>query len=384
MNPRLSEAVLQNAELNIREMKEKKTVLSSMPYKIFVEPTQRCNLRCFMCWNERRQIRDDLDLTLFETIEKTLFPLAAEVDFFLVGEPLLAKHFPVMIESAERHTFVPKIFTNALIYKNDIYRRLIELGFFVNISMDAASKRLYDRIRIGGDYEVFQANVRRIMARAEAMANPRFHVRICATIGSYNVSEVRGIVEFAREVGIRDVMVNDCDMGPPHPHNMCNMREEARVMLGECLALASEHRIRFSFPRYIGGEVLLEKNHNWDDFRLPIDDHAPDFLERYKPGPRGVPVPLDRDRGPVRRDRGRVLPEAGGDGQPRQTALREDLEQPPLPELAKTEAILRLPGILLAGLQLGLAGRTLPAAAHGLSGPRRIRFDHSSSHGEVF
>ena len=283
MNPRLSEAVLHNAELNIREMKEKKTVLSSMPYKIFVEPTQRCNLRCFMCWNERRQIRDDLDLTLFETIEKTLFPLAAEVDFFLVGEPLLAKHFPVMIESAERHTFVPKIFTNALIYKNDIYRRLIELGFFVNISMDAASKRLYDRIRIGGDYEVFQANVRRIMARAEAMANPRFHVRICATIGSYNVSEVRGIVEFAREVGIRDVMVNDCDMGPPHPHNMCNMREEARVMLGECLALASEHRIRFSFPRYIGGEVLLEKNHNWDDFRLPIDDHAPDFLERYNP-----------------------------------------------------------------------------------------------------
>lgn len=45
--------VIDNATNNIKEMKEKKTVLSSLPFKLFVEPTQRCNHSCFMCWDDR-------------------------------------------------------------------------------------------------------------------------------------------------------------------------------------------------------------------------------------------------------------------------------------------------------------------------------------------
>ena len=43
--------------------------------------------------------------------------------------------------------------------------------------------------------------------------------------------------------------------------------------------------------RYIGEEQLLDRNHNWDDFRLPIDDYAPDFLERYNPCLGDCPYP---------------------------------------------------------------------------------------------
>jgi len=287
----MASQVLENAELNIREMQEKKTVLSSLPFKLFVEPTQRCNLRCFMCWDERRREKDDLDLALLEKIESELFPTAAEVDFFLVGEPMLCKNLPVMIEKARDYTFLPKIFTNATVFKEDFYRRLVELGFFVNISTDAATPALFESIRKGAKFEVFVANLRKLVALGQEIGNERFHVRLCATIGSYNLGEVPGIIELAHELGIRDVMVNDCDMGPPHPFNMNSLRDYAKAILGQSLTRADELGIRFSFPRYIGEAELLARNHNWDDFHLPIDDHAPDFLERFNPVGGDCPYP---------------------------------------------------------------------------------------------
>ncbi|MFC1883154.1 radical SAM/SPASM domain-containing protein [Thermodesulfobacteriota bacterium] len=287
----MNKNALNNASNNIKEMKEKKAVLSSLPFKLFVELTQRCNLQCFMCWDERRKIKEDISINLLEKIEEELFPYMAEVDFFLVGEPLLAHIFPKIFDRVQRYTFVPKIFTNATIYREDIYRGMIESGFFVNISIDAASEEMFERIRIGSKFEMFKRNIVKILGLADEIKNDRFHIRFCSTIGSYNLDEVLKILNLAKKVGVRDVMLNDCDMGPPHSNNLKNSREKAKTIFERAMEIADEKEIRFSFPKYIDDKQLLQKNHNWNDFELPVDKYAPPFLEEYNPVVGDCPYP---------------------------------------------------------------------------------------------
>ncbi len=287
----LSKQALENAKLNIQEMKEKKIVLDSLPFKLHIEPTQRCNLDCMMCDRRRRKRTEDMDMKLFGKIEKELFPCMSEVNFFLVGEPLLAKNFMEMIGRSKHYSFLPKVFTNGTVYSEKIYRKLIELGFFVNISADSASGKLFESIRKKSNFEVFRSNIGKIQALQSEIKNKRFHIRLVMTAGSYNIREAPRIIEFAREHKIRDVMINDCDMGRPHSYNLASQEEQTRFYLNDAKKLADKHKIRFSAPKLTGGEALLAKNHNWNDFSLPIDRYAPSFLEEYNPVNGDCPYP---------------------------------------------------------------------------------------------
>lgn len=272
-------------------MKEKKTVLQSLPFKLHIEPTQKCNLNCIMCWNKRRKNRKDMDMKLYYKIVKELFPYMAEINFFLIGESFLAKNFLDMLKPIENYSFLPKIFTNGTIFSEKIIRKLIELGFFINISFDAATKELFENIRKGSNFDVIVDNITRIKKLSKEINNPRFHMRLVVTAGSYNIQEVPKIIKFAKEKDIKDMMVNDCDMGRPHPYNLMNVKDKVKKYLKESMDLANKYKIRFSFPKYTGNEKILEKNHNWNDFTLPIDKFAPSFLEEYNPINGDCPYP---------------------------------------------------------------------------------------------
>ncbi|MBU1030718.1 MAG: radical SAM protein [Nanoarchaeota archaeon] len=278
-----SEQALENARLNIEEMKKKKIILESLPFKLYIEPTQNCNLNCIMCWKKRRRKKRDIKLKMYNNIVKELFPFMCEVNFFLVGEPFLAKNFLDLLKPIENYSFLPKIFTNGTIFSEEIYRRLIELGFFVNISFDAATKDVFERIRVGSKYDMILKNIEKIKTLSSEIGNKRFHVRLVITAGSYNIKEVPKIVELAHKIKINDIMVLDCDMGRPHSYNLMNVKDETKKIFEESMTLANKYKIRLSFPKNIGNEQLLKKNHNWDKFSLPIDKYAPSFLEEYNP-----------------------------------------------------------------------------------------------------
>lgn len=149
--------------------------------------------------------------------------------------------------------------------------------------MDSATKEKFEEIRKGASYEKFVENIKKIKKLANEINNPRFHIRLVQTAGSYNVEETPKIIGFAKKHGIRDVMVNDCDMGKSHSYNLASNKEKSKKNLRQAMSLANKYKIRFSVPKFTGGEKLLEKNHNWDGFKLPIDKFAPSYLEEYNP-----------------------------------------------------------------------------------------------------
>lgn len=280
-----------NAMLNIEEMKHKRTILESYPFKVYVELTQRCDLDCTICSKSRHKSKVDMPMDLFYKIEKELFPYASEVDFFIGGEPTIANNFHEMIKVSEKYNFLPEIFTNAANTKEETIKLLVELGFFVNISLDSVIKDVYEKIRKNAKFENFKKNVGKYLYYREKIKNPRFHIRFACTCSPFNIDGVLDVMKFAKQHGIDDVFFNNCDKNVfERDFYLSTVADKAYKILMEAKAFADENKIRFSCQKRIGN-IEIEKANNWDDFSIDIDKYAPRYLEKYNPYNGNCPHP---------------------------------------------------------------------------------------------
>jgi len=277
-----TEKVKKNMKLNLKELGESRRTLDSYPMKLYVEPTQRCNLNCWMCDWGRRRSAEDMNIELFRKIEKELFDHVAEVDFFLNGEPLLSRTFPDMIKATRRYSFLPKIFTNGLLLDEEKTDLLTKHGVFVNISFDGGTETAYDSVRGKGNFKRLIPRIERLVEVGNEKKNDRFHIRLAATLGMHNIQEAPKIVRLANRIGIRDVMFGALDFGIHHEKHLTSDPVKTAYYLELAKKEADDLQVRFSCPRKIGTQ-FIEEHHNWYDFSLPIDEHAPFSLEENNP-----------------------------------------------------------------------------------------------------
>lgn len=279
-----TKTVQDNMVLNAREFREHSTVLASYPIKIYLEPTQRCNLNCVMCSYRRRQCKEDMEMELFRKIERELFSHVAEVNFFLTGEPTLARHFLEMIETCSKYSFLPKVFTNGNHLSDEIAEELVRQGFFVNVSFDSTDKERFESIRRGAKFENVFANIEKLQRINKRLKNDRFHIRLASTLGMDNIDEAQKLVEMARSLDITEVMFGCCDCDGKTMLGG-GLYEDPKTSVSHLLAAkryADENHIRFSCPKKIGKHVI-GNHHNWNDFDLPIDRHSSRELESFNP-----------------------------------------------------------------------------------------------------
>jgi MoaA/NifB/PqqE/SkfB family radical SAM enzyme len=278
------EKMNENLKINISEIEQHKSVLKSYPYKFYLETTQRCNLNCVMCdIDTYSPEKKDFPVDLFELI-KPLLRQAEEINFYYFGEPTLAKNLIKFIEETKDCAFLPKIFTNGTILNEDILKTFDERGVFVNISMESASKKLYEIIRQGASFDIFEENILKYVERYNARKNDRFHLRLSCTIAIDNISEVINIIEFAKRVGINDLFFGAVDNWIKSNRHLVRDDKKAVYFFNKGKELADKYKIRFSCPKKIGTYVI-ENNHNWYDFSLPIDKYINEYLEAYNPNP---------------------------------------------------------------------------------------------------
>ena len=200
-----------NLDLNIEEINEHKVRLESLPYKFYLEITQRCNLKCIMCDQPNFSLENkDFPVDLFEKI-KPYLRQAEEVDFYFVGESTLSKNLIPFLEDTKSFDFLPKIFTNGTILNDEILNTFDTRGVFVNISIEAATPEIYEQIRVGASFKHYKSNIKKYVDRYDSRTNDRFHIRLSCTSAIDNISEILNIIEFAQEMGIRDLFFGAID-----------------------------------------------------------------------------------------------------------------------------------------------------------------------------
>lgn len=275
--------MLQNTKLNIQEMHEKKKILNSYPFKFYLESTQKCNLNCVMCDRGSCFNGSEFPIELFEKI-KPYLKYAEEVDFYLLGEPTLSRNLPKFLEETKGYSFTPKIFTNGTILNDKLLALFHDRGVFVNISMESANKNIYRLIR-GASFDIFKKNVMKYARKYKNRKNDRFHIRLSCTVAVDTLPEMLNIIEFAHEMGIRDLFFGAIDSEAKYANrNLVCDDEKAVFYFKKAKELADKYKIRFSCPRKIG-KFVIKENNNWGDFKLPIDKYSPKYAEAFNPNP---------------------------------------------------------------------------------------------------
>lgn len=133
-----------NQELNLAEIRERRTVLRSRPMLLKVLPTLRCNVRCSMCFQDHDGAAD-LGEGFWGEIEQQL-PYVHEITF-QGGEVTLDRGFRRFLDSyglrANPHVHLGLI-TNGTILDPALLKALSKVRInYVIVSLNAASRETY-------------------------------------------------------------------------------------------------------------------------------------------------------------------------------------------------------------------------------------------------
>lgn len=132
------------------------------PYCVKIENTNACNSRCIMCPHDKMKRRIGfMDWKLFEKVVDECTRLGVEhISLHGFGEPFLDKTFPEKVKYAKSKG-IKRISTstNASLLNADVATRLVDSGLDeIVISIDAATKETFEKIRIGLDYATVETN----------------------------------------------------------------------------------------------------------------------------------------------------------------------------------------------------------------------------------
>lgn len=144
----------------------KKTRLNYLPIRMWIEPTDHCNLRCVMCPNKDlpKEKKGFMDLGLFHKIIDEAAGFVFDVHLLHRGESLLHSRFFEMASYAHDKGVRTKLHTNGSVLDEKKAHLIIDSGLDqISFSFDGYDKETYESIRVNGDFEKTVQNIVRFL-----------------------------------------------------------------------------------------------------------------------------------------------------------------------------------------------------------------------------
>lgn len=146
--------------------RRKRTRLSYLPVRLWIEATSVCNLRCVMCPNKdlKKEEKGFMDFGLFRKIIDEARGFVFDVNLIHRGEGLLHPEFDRMVRHAHEAGVTTKFHTNATLLDEARSRALIAAGLDqISFSFDGYDRQTYESIRVNADFEKTLGNVVRFL-----------------------------------------------------------------------------------------------------------------------------------------------------------------------------------------------------------------------------
>lgn len=183
--------------------------------KIYIEPTNRCNLKCVTCirnsWNEPL---GDMEWSTYQALIDGLadFPEAKTIAFAGLGEPLLHPELPDMIRLAHERGLRTEMTSNAMLLTPEMAHRLIDAGLDqFAVSIDGASDDVYENIRPGSSLGQIIKNVTHLYRYRLSKAEVRVPIRIGIVFVAMrrNIEGLPYIRQIARRIKASFILVTN-------------------------------------------------------------------------------------------------------------------------------------------------------------------------------
>jgi molybdenum cofactor biosynthesis enzyme MoaA len=188
--------VARNKRVISRECAELLPMTSALPYYYAIHLNQPCNQKCIMCRPTGGHSTEMLPLSEFLSIFDSLKGVAEHVTL-IGGEPLMYPWIGEVLEQVGRHPIDVTMNTNATLLTPRITPRLLALHrLHLKVSLDAATRDTYRKIRGTDSHELVTANLERFSAAASGRAN--IHIILVFVVMRQNLREVVSFIDFAR------------------------------------------------------------------------------------------------------------------------------------------------------------------------------------------
>lgn len=193
--------------LPLVDIERRSSFVRELPRELYVETTNRCNLRCRTCPQYFGMQEDFADLTP-ELVGRILdqFPFVRRVVLHGIGEPLLNKDLPQIIHDVKRRGAYALFNTNGLLLRGRLVEPVIRAGLDeLRVSVDSASPETYTLVRGMDGFGRILENLRGLAELKETLASITPKVSLWITGMKSNVAELPALVRLAHETGVREV-----------------------------------------------------------------------------------------------------------------------------------------------------------------------------------
>jgi len=174
---------------------------STSPTFLNIEPTTRCNFKCWYCVG-RHMVQDDINI---ENFEQALinFPDLKTVALVGEGEPLMHKGFFEMANMAKARNIRVLIISNGSTLSQSIVKKLCEAEIaYVGISIDSTDAEVFAQSRIDGKLDQIWQGIERLRTYRDQHGYQYPKIGVKGTLFSYSQNELPAIIAEAKAHGV--------------------------------------------------------------------------------------------------------------------------------------------------------------------------------------
>ena len=144
------------------------SALRYKPIRLWIEPTNKCNLKCKMCPHGQKEIHFEkgfMDMDIFKKIIREVAQFGSDVNLFMGGESLLHPELAEMIKYMRQKDIPSRLYTNGTLITPEISEELILSGLdHITFSFDGPHKETYEDYRKGASFENTLENIRHFLS----------------------------------------------------------------------------------------------------------------------------------------------------------------------------------------------------------------------------
>jgi len=226
-----------------------------LPKILYLETTNRCNLRCKGCIQYRGRWEPERDLALEELLMITgQLPDLERAVLHGIGEPLLNKALPEMIRQLKKREIHVLFNSNGILLDASWQKKLMDAGpDELRISLDASSPEGYRVVRNSDAFDRIVANLRRFSDTLSRSRNTRPKLSLWFLATRENISELPGLIKLAADIGVAEVYLqrlvffqdNNGYGLAGRDHSLMDGTESAKELIGKSQKLAAELGVTF-------------------------------------------------------------------------------------------------------------------------------------------
>jgi radical SAM protein with 4Fe4S-binding SPASM domain len=188
-------------------------IVEDFPIHLDLELNTMCNLKCKMCFHSFDPPKPtEMDFFLFKkAVDEGAAKGACSVKLQFRGEPLVSKNLAKAIRYAKNKGILETIInTNGTLLTQEKSVELIEAGLDkIIFSIDGCTKEVYEKIRLGGNFETVVDNIKKMqeLKRAAGKNKPVIQIQMCLT--KLNKHQAKDFTKFGKSIGVENCSVTE-------------------------------------------------------------------------------------------------------------------------------------------------------------------------------